>query len=161
PPPRGTLKMNVDAHLSGDDRWFSGLILRRCDGSIVGASTRAHTGIGDAIFGEALGLNEAVCWLEKIGHGRVIIELDSQILVNAVKRKGRIRHCWGYSVQRCVSFLEANPNSDIKWVSRLGNQAAHLLAKWAEKEPNIEWSNSVPLCIMPQIQKDLGFVHSV
>ncbi|MCI82034.1 hypothetical protein A2U01_0103308, partial [Trifolium medium] len=36
--PRGTLKMNVDAHLSGDGRWFSGLILRRCDGSTVGAS---------------------------------------------------------------------------------------------------------------------------
>jgi hypothetical protein len=28
-PSRGTLKMNVDAHLSSDGHWFSGLILRR------------------------------------------------------------------------------------------------------------------------------------
>ncbi|MCI75967.1 hypothetical protein A2U01_0097236, partial [Trifolium medium] len=37
PPPRGSLKINVDAHLSSDGHWFSGLILRREDGSAVGA----------------------------------------------------------------------------------------------------------------------------
>ncbi|MCI13244.1 ribonuclease H protein, partial [Trifolium medium] len=100
PPPRGTLKMNVDAHLSSDGRWFSGLVLRQCDGSTIGATTRAHTGVGDAVFGEALGLNEALLWIEKIGLGRVIIELDSQILVNAVKKKSRVRKNWGYVVQR-------------------------------------------------------------
>jgi hypothetical protein len=39
PPLRDTLKINVDAHLRRDGCWSSGLILRRSDGSIVGAAT--------------------------------------------------------------------------------------------------------------------------
>jgi hypothetical protein len=41
-PLREALKINVDAHLRSDGQWFSGLILRRSDGSIVGAATRSH-----------------------------------------------------------------------------------------------------------------------
>jgi hypothetical protein len=48
PPPRGTLKANVDAHLSSDGHWFSGLLLRRSDGSTVGAATRSHFDLDDA-----------------------------------------------------------------------------------------------------------------
>ncbi|MCI14023.1 hypothetical protein A2U01_0035149, partial [Trifolium medium] len=60
PPPRGTLKINVDAHLSSDGHWFSRLILRRSDGSVVGAATRSHAGSEDVVFGKALGLNNAL-----------------------------------------------------------------------------------------------------
>ncbi|GAU48068.1 hypothetical protein TSUD_404960 [Trifolium subterraneum] len=38
----GTLKINVDAHLSSDGSWFTGMVLRQLDGSAVGAVTRAH-----------------------------------------------------------------------------------------------------------------------
>ncbi|PNX70540.1 hypothetical protein L195_g057495, partial [Trifolium pratense] len=41
PPPRGTLKINVDAHLSSDGHWFSGMLLRWSDGSTFGAATRS------------------------------------------------------------------------------------------------------------------------
>ncbi|GAU49901.1 hypothetical protein TSUD_139570 [Trifolium subterraneum] len=53
PPLRGTLKINVDAHLSSDGRWFSGMVLRRSDGSAVGAATRVHIAATDVVLGES------------------------------------------------------------------------------------------------------------
>jgi hypothetical protein len=62
----------------------------------------------------------------------VIIEMDNQRVVNIVKKKARINKPWGVIVNQCVSFLGANPNSSISWVSRVGNRVTHELAKWAE-----------------------------
>ncbi|PNX61643.1 hypothetical protein L195_g052565, partial [Trifolium pratense] len=47
---------------------LAGVLRLGCDGSTVGAMLRAHTGIRNVIFGEALALSEAVCWIEKLGH---------------------------------------------------------------------------------------------
>ncbi|MCI59513.1 hypothetical protein A2U01_0080768, partial [Trifolium medium] len=90
--------INVDAHLSSDGHWYSGLILRRSDGSAVGAATRLHKGSDDIVMGEALGLNDALDLVEKQSLTRVIFELDSQIIVNSVKEKRCIRKSWGMIV---------------------------------------------------------------
>jgi hypothetical protein len=91
PPPRGIQKINVDAHLSSDGHWFSGLLLRRSDGSIVGAATRSHSGSANAVLGEALGLGAAIDMAETYNADNVIFELDSLIVVNAVKNQTPIR----------------------------------------------------------------------
>jgi ribonuclease HI len=153
PPSRGILKMNVDAHLSSDGRWFSGLILRRSDGSIVGAATRSHSGTNDAIFGEAMGLVDAIEMIKRHDITEVIIEMDNQTIVNAVKKKASIKKPWGFAVNQCINFLHDNPNSSMSWVSRKGNWVAHELAKWAELDTIRDWPNSVPHCIYPHILK--------
>ncbi|PNX92881.1 ribonuclease H [Trifolium pratense] len=93
PPLRGTLKINVDGHLSGDGHWFTRM---------------------------------------------VIIEMNSQLLVNAVKGKTLIRKNWGCVVRRCIKLLEDNPNIDIRWVKRSTNRVAHDMANCAEIDSNRE-----------------------
>jgi hypothetical protein len=149
----------VDAHLSSDGRWFAGLILRRADGSAVGAATRWHKAPIEIVLGEALALNDALDLVEKLGISAVIIESDCQSLVNAIKRKSDIRKHWGTVVNRCVEFLKHNPNSQISWVGRNGNRVAHEIAKWAEHKPIIDWTTSIPYCILSYIQKDIGIVN--
>ncbi|XP_045791800.1 uncharacterized protein LOC123886537 [Trifolium pratense] len=157
PPPRGTLKNNVDAHLSSDGHWLTGMILRRSDGSAIRVATRAHKGTTDVITGEAFGLMDAIEWIERgMGERKVIFELDSQIVVNAVKEKSVIRRSWGYITRRCKTFLQNNPNSSIEWVPRVKNRTAHEIAIWAESEPNKEWIDNISPCILPFIQKDKG-----
>ncbi|PNX97557.1 ribonuclease H [Trifolium pratense] len=51
PPLRGTLKTNVDAHLSSVGHWFAGMILRRPAGSAVGAATRSLTRTDEVVLG--------------------------------------------------------------------------------------------------------------
>ncbi|CAJ2673653.1 unnamed protein product [Trifolium pratense] len=158
PPLKGTLKINVDAHLSSDGHWSTGLVLRRVDGSTVGVATRTHDGAMDTVTGEARGLLDAIEWIEKMGERNVIFELDSQVVVNAVRKQREIRRNWGQAVQRCKQFLSTNPRSDINWVPRRANQAAHEMARWAEVEPNKDWTSNFPSCIWPIIQKEIGNV---
>ncbi|XP_045810802.1 uncharacterized protein LOC123905222 [Trifolium pratense] len=158
PPLRGTLKINVDAHLSSDGHWFAWMVLRRSDGSAVGAATRVHKGMTNVVMGEAMGLNDAIDWIEKMEKHQVVFEMDSQIIVNAVRNREEIRKNWGSVVRRCIRFLKDNPNSDLVWVNHKANRVAHEIAKWAEHEPNCDWNECVPMCVWPLIQKDKGFV---
>jgi ribonuclease HI len=159
PPPRDSLKIHADAHRNVDGRWFSGLILRRSDESVVGAATHEHSSSDEAAFGEAMGLNTAISMAENLRLSRVIFEMDSLVVVNAVKKDATIRRNWGKIVQRCANFLKLNPNSSINWTKRDNNHAAHELAIWAVKQPNYNWINSIPSCILPHIHKDMGFLY--
>jgi ribonuclease HI len=161
PPPRGTLKMNVDAHLSSDGRSFSGLVLRQSDGSVVGAATRSHLGTNDAVVREALGLIDAIETIKRLGLTDIIIEMDNQTIVNAVKNRASIKKSWGSAVNQCINFLKDNPNSSLSRVSRKGNQVAHDLAKWAEFDNIRDWAVSVPRCIKPYILKDIRGLYFV
>jgi ribonuclease HI len=156
PPLGDTLKINVDAHLRRDGRWSSGLILRRSDGSIVGAATRSHAGASEAIFGEAMGLNDALDMAGRYNASAITFKLDSMIIVKAVKDKAKIRRNGGFAIQRCIEFLQANPRASINWTRRENNRVAHELARWAEVEPNFDWHSNIPMCIKPFIQKDMG-----
>ncbi|MCH80122.1 hypothetical protein A2U01_0000884 [Trifolium medium] len=80
----------MDAHL-GDGCWFSGLVLRRSDGSTVGVVTRSHSDLETAIYGESMALSDAIDFVEKLQLKSVIFELDSQVVVNAVRSKASIR----------------------------------------------------------------------
>jgi hypothetical protein len=61
--------------------------------------------------------------------------MDSQIVINVVKKKDSVRRDWGFVIKRCVNFLRNNPNSFINWIYCKGNRVAHELAKWAEENP--------------------------
>jgi ribonuclease HI len=112
-------------------------------------------------LGEALGLGDALDMAERYSEHNIIFELDSLIVVNAVKNKARVRREWGAIVKRCINFLSENHRSSISWVNRSKNKVAHELAKWAENSHNSDWPNSAPPCIWPYIQKDIGaFVSS-
>jgi hypothetical protein len=63
----------VDVHLSNDGHWFSGVILRRSDGSVVGAATRSHFGSSNAMLGEALGLGDALDMAAKYNATDIIL----------------------------------------------------------------------------------------
>jgi hypothetical protein len=64
PPPRTTLKLNVDAHPCGDGRWGLGLVLCTERGKCVGAMTKVVWGSENIVDGEAYGPNVALNHLE-------------------------------------------------------------------------------------------------
>jgi hypothetical protein len=118
-----------------------------------------HQPSESAIFGEAMGLNDAIDMAERYGEDAITFELDCQTIVNAVLRRSVVRKDWGFVVNRCVKFLQANPNARIAWVKRELNRPAHELARWAEVEPNIDWPDSCAHCINAYIHKDMGSLY--
>ncbi|MCH84388.1 ribonuclease H protein [Trifolium medium] len=155
PPPSNFLKLKVDAHLSDDGRWGFGLIVRRADGRCVGAATRVCAGSQDVAMAEATGLKEALQFVEDNLLSNLIIELDANIIVQALNRKIFPRTKWGNLVRQCSRFLSRSIGISAAWVNRKSNQVAHTLARWALVEPNRNWSSNFPYCILTHIQNDM------
>jgi hypothetical protein len=86
PPPRGFLKLNVDAHLRDDGRWGCGMVLRGEDGHFVGAATKVLKGSDDATLAETICIREALSWLETKQIHHVIIETDAEVVVKAMEK---------------------------------------------------------------------------
>jgi hypothetical protein len=154
-PPKEALKLNVDAHSMSDGRWGIGLLLRRDDGSCVGAVTRVRLGSECALLAEAMGLQEAVNLVQSWNLHNVIIEMDAQTIVNSAHKQNPNRTIWGRIVSLCAKKMKERNDVTLVWTRRQGNMAAHDLAKWAEHEPNREWIASYPTCISHHIQKDM------
>ncbi|MCI44755.1 hypothetical protein A2U01_0065994, partial [Trifolium medium] len=93
--------------------------------------------------------------IEKMHLTKVIIELDSERLVNVVKKKTFPRKQWGKIAKRCACILDDRRDLSIVWVKREGNSAAHALARWAVNEPDRYWASDFPLCITSHIHKDM------
>ncbi|MCI31259.1 hypothetical protein A2U01_0052471, partial [Trifolium medium] len=61
------------------------LVLRGDDGRCVGAATRICKGSNCVAMAEALGLREAMEWIEKLKIQNVNIGMDAETIVKAVK----------------------------------------------------------------------------
>jgi hypothetical protein len=46
---------------------------------------------------------------------------------------------------------------DVVWIRRRGNQAAHVLARWAANEPNKDWTLRIFLFPPPNSFSPFGF----
>jgi ribonuclease HI len=119
-----------------------GWVVRRSDGSCLGAATRIIRA-RSAIEAEARGL-ESVLWdIAKYNGQEMIIEMDTNMVVQALKKKNFSRIYWGKIARRCDLLLRALPNASLKWIRRTGNNIAHSLAKWAIVQPNMDWTTVV------------------
>jgi hypothetical protein len=64
----------------------------------------------------------------------------------------------GGSIARNGDDLLYNlPNIFVCWGRRAGNKGAHLLARWAFSQPNVEWLSTITPHIVSHIQTDIGF----
>jgi ribonuclease HI len=158
PPPKGKSKLNVDAHSQSDGRWGLGLILRREDGSCVGAVTRVRKGTNCAFLAEAMGLQEAMELIDRWNLQNTVIEMDAKVIVDAVNKRRNPRTDWGKITTKCWEWMRNRQGITLEWMDRKGNGVAHELAKWADKEPNTYWNHSLPYCVISHIQKDMEFL---
>jgi ribonuclease HI len=160
PPPKGSLKLNVDAHSLSDGHWGLGLVLRQEDGNHVGAATRVRKGTDCVLLAEAMGLQEAMDIADRWQLQNTIIELDAKVIVDTIHSGRNPRTNWGCITTRCREWLKEKQNITVVWTKRSGNNVAYELAKWAAIEPNKDWGILAPYCILLHIQKDVSLLKS-
>jgi ribonuclease HI len=103
-----------------------------------------------------MGLKEALQLIDDQHLQNVIIEMDAERVVQAVNNQSFPRAQWGQLARHCARAISSTNNVKLQWVSRNGNGAAHVLARWAKEEPNRFWVENFLLCIIPHIQKRYG-----
>jgi ribonuclease HI len=131
PPPDGVLKINCDgAFLSGSLEGSTGAVLRKFDGSFLGASARWLPAVFSALVAEAETCRDGLrLALNKTEFSSVILETDSLQLVSLWNS-----HLQRYSeiaviLEDIAEMISPLPSFCFSHVKRSANHAAHLCAK--------------------------------
>ncbi|GAU28869.1 hypothetical protein TSUD_293210 [Trifolium subterraneum] len=134
--------------------------LPREDGSWVGAATKVVRGLTEVIKAEAMGVVEAINEASHFQQGPVIIETDNETIVKAIRKRKYPRLLWGHLARLIRDLLDEKPHLSVQWINRRKNNIAHMLANWAEREPNKKWSTSLPPHIEEAFAQAVLRVHS-
>jgi hypothetical protein len=105
-----------------------------------------------------MGLQEAVKLVQDWNLQNTIIELDAKAIVDMANSRKEPRTPWGILTSQCAKKMKELNQISIIWTRKHGNKVAHELAKWARFEPNREWNENLPHCIITHIQNDMAAI---
>ena len=129
-PPRHGLKINVDAAV-GPRFSVIATVTREWRGKVVFAGSRkVNTTI--PLQAEAEAVRWALSLVSDLRCDSVYVETDSQVVAKLLSNSSmpppwRIK----FLCSDLRSFLSSYSNVAIRWVRRICNEAAHILAKWS------------------------------
>ncbi|CAL1396932.1 unnamed protein product [Linum trigynum] len=106
PPPEGFLKINVDAAVSAFG-CLSGLVFRGSDGHVVLAIESQHQGIVNPYLAELLTFKDAISFVASRSLTHVIIEGDSEVVVNQVRQGVSEDSIGGPVLRECLQILSS------------------------------------------------------
>lgn len=75
-------------------------------GSFIEAKVRCYEGIVEPDLAEAIGVREALSWIEQKGWHNVQVETDSLVAVQAVRSSTQFLSYFGCIIQECRQLLE-------------------------------------------------------
>ncbi|XP_062091061.1 uncharacterized protein LOC133797237 [Humulus lupulus] len=129
-PAVGHLKINVDASIFRESSsfCFAGLA-RDHEGGLIEAFFRCRMGDVLPEVAEAMGVREALSWLKQRSWTHVIIEIDSLLVVQAIRSSISMVSYFGNIVDECKSLLKECQNVSVLFIKRSANRAAHALAR--------------------------------
>ncbi|KAE8706464.1 hypothetical protein F3Y22_tig00110393pilonHSYRG00236 [Hibiscus syriacus] len=130
-PPKGYIKLNVDAAATADWRKSGvGGILRMENGSMVGSFQEA-SGLGPPILIELMSIKKGLIFFASIQRrfeDRLIVESDSKVAVDWIKNYDRCPNVYVDLVYEIITKLRGL-GGIIQWVARSANVEADALAK--------------------------------
>lgn len=146
PPPPGWFKVNVDAAVKEyQNKEGLGVVIRNSEGKCMAAAMKPSTFRGSVAFAEAEASKLGIEIAENAGLLPLIIETDSQEVVDLVlsKKGTRTEIYWiVLEIQACLKRLQ---QSKIQYTSRNCNEMAHALAKTALDQANfVSWLENIP-----------------
>ncbi|KAE8681501.1 Exocyst complex component 5 [Hibiscus syriacus] len=152
PPPKGFIKLNVDAAVNRDWR-KSGVrvFLRGEDGSVMGSFQEA-AGPGPPLLNELMAVKRGLTFFDSIHQRfkeRLIVETDSKLAVEWVKNYDRCP-CVYLNLVKDIVIKLRDLNGIIRWVSRSANVEADSLANAVTLATNVR---AVFTCLLGQVIK--------
>ncbi|KAF5454765.1 hypothetical protein F2P56_024405 [Juglans regia] len=155
-PEHGFLKLNVDVAVFANQISSGvGLLLRNSKAEIIFSTSKKENDVNDPIEIEMLAILRGLRFCFPLGISHLVIESDSLLMVNEVQSDSISRSLQGNMVQQIKQLMLRFPCCSIQHNSRLGNGAAHGLAKLAWNiDDLITWGGSCPDCIEQVVWSD-------
>ncbi|XP_019190337.1 PREDICTED: uncharacterized protein LOC109184754 [Ipomoea nil] len=125
------------------------------DGSFLAAKNVRVSGTYSIKEAEAMSLREALSWLKNTGMGGVVVEIDSQLVYNAILSSS-FNSAYGFLVDDIKELASAIGDVEFRCVRRSANCAAHVVAREAFSVAGCgEWFNIPPDFLVSCLANDL------
>ena len=138
--------MNYDgAVFSQQGRAGLGVIIRNNDGAVMALMAQQIPLPTTVAQVEALAARRVVEFALEIGITKAIVEGDSETIVRELKEPTLSMALHGHLIQDVKCLSSSFVSLSLTHVRHQGNNAAHALARWAIKGPNLTvWMEDVP-----------------
>ena len=95
---------------------------------MIVASGRSFARPLDVALAEAIPIREALSWLKSSPFGRIIVEIDSMQVFQAISDSQSAPNYFGYAIDDCKHLLQTIPQCRVIFERRSVNSVAHALA---------------------------------
>ncbi|XP_073152635.1 uncharacterized protein [Henckelia pumila] len=149
-PIRPFSKCNVDAAFFPTEQKIGlGCVVRKDDGSFFRARTCVVNGVADVKEGEAIGILEALLWVQSLGLKKVCFELDAKVVVEAINGSNIGVSEFSSIVRQCKNLIRSEQDFSIKFIRRQANECVHALAKASRSYASPMVCSEAPSLISP------------
>nr|POE60949.1 hypothetical protein CFP56_74244 [Quercus suber] len=157
PPPPGWLKINFDG-ATFSSKGLAGLvaIVRNDKGLVMATYTQSIPLPTSIEMVEVLAARSAIGFLRELHFDQVIVEGDSEVIINAINKGGFSSSSYGHIIRDIKLASSAFHNLAFSHTRRLGNKVAHKLARLDCNFSQLHvWMEDVPLDIASVYLSDL------
>ncbi|GKV46603.1 hypothetical protein SLEP1_g53576 [Rubroshorea leprosula] len=161
PPDFGFIKLNVDGAISVQNRVFGmGALARNHAGEVLAAMACKGQGVVDAEVAEACSLRRALQWAHSLSFRRIVVESNCTTIVSAISNETlKMNSSLGLILLDCKALLASFESCRVQHVRRVGNAAAHELARRALSAEDDEfWVDAILATIMSIVTGDMHHI---
>ncbi|XP_074364152.1 uncharacterized protein LOC141704900 [Apium graveolens] len=151
------VKVSVDAAIFEDREEIGfGIVARDSEGALIEAKAVVHTELTDPGLAEAMGVKEALSWIEQMKWPSVILQSDFLSVVQAIRSNAPMRSRYGIIILECRNIMRRLNNVELLFVKRSANMVAHQIARESYLLSGRRLNRwSVPISVKECIEKDL------
>ena len=145
-PPEDFYKANFDAAFFENSNTAGiGVVIRDCNGNIIGALSQKIVLPQSIEHAEALAASRAVTFARELSLFKVIFEVDCLRIINAINTKEPCQTLFGHIIEEIWSHTPSLMTCNFQHVKREGNNLAHTLARRAVVSADIDvWVKELP-----------------
>lgn len=118
-----------DEVVQGSDSFSIGMIIRDHIGTFQAGKVMRLAGNISVYEAEAVGILEALSWIDDRQDGHVVIESDSLLSVRALQKDIVQVNELGTVLNFCKDMLKNRSDISIQFVRKQANRAAHVMAR--------------------------------
>ena len=158
PPKQGWYKVNTDGAVFRETGSYGiGVVVRNEKGQIMGALCRRLEMLLGVLEVEAKAVEEGVQFARDLSLGRIVIECDSQAMVNSFCKQGPMQSNIQKVIEGTRLGLRCFDAREVAHTRRGSNSAAHIMARYAKfvNECDI-WVEDTPPMIVNQVLNDVS-----
>uniref|UniRef100_A0A803PRY9 RNase H type-1 domain-containing protein n=1 Tax=Cannabis sativa TaxID=3483 RepID=A0A803PRY9_CANSA len=145
-PIENMIKVNVDGSIFEAENCFGfGFLARDSQGRLIEGISKSLPGRVSPEIAEIFGIKEALSWIKFNNWQEVTLETDCLVAVQAISSGVNMPSSFGLLVEECRQVLCDLVFTNIQFVRRSANKAAHFLACSAcSLSDRVFYSNNCP-----------------